>query len=98
MTRAWNTNAARQLIAEVIRPPISGPGGGADAAQRADHAERAGPGGELGEQQRGQDVDGRDQQGGADALQDRVAEDEYAQTGGRRAHQGTDRRRRRDRP
>ena len=24
-TRAWNTNAARQLIAEVIRPPIRGP-------------------------------------------------------------------------
>ena len=25
MTRAWKMNAARQLIAEVIRPPISGP-------------------------------------------------------------------------
>ncbi len=25
MTRAWNTNAARQLIAEVMSPPISGP-------------------------------------------------------------------------
>ncbi len=25
MTSAWKTNAARQLIAEVIRPPISGP-------------------------------------------------------------------------
>ena len=25
MTRAWNTKAARQLMAEVIRPPISGP-------------------------------------------------------------------------
>ena len=25
MTRAWNTKAARQLIAEVMRPPISGP-------------------------------------------------------------------------
>ncbi len=24
-TSAWNTNAARQLIAVVIRPPISGP-------------------------------------------------------------------------
>ena len=24
-TRAWNTNAARQLIPEVIRPPINGP-------------------------------------------------------------------------
>ena len=23
--RAWNTNAARQLMPEVIRPPISGP-------------------------------------------------------------------------
>ena len=25
MMRAWNTNAARQLIAEVISPPMSGP-------------------------------------------------------------------------
>ena len=25
ITRAWNTNAARQLIAVVISPPISGP-------------------------------------------------------------------------
>ena len=25
MIRAWKTNAARQLSAEVIRPPISGP-------------------------------------------------------------------------
>ena len=25
MTRAWKMNAARQLIAELIRPPISGP-------------------------------------------------------------------------
>ena len=25
MTSAWKTKAARQLIAEVIRPPISGP-------------------------------------------------------------------------
>ena len=25
MTRAWNTNATRQLIAVVIRPPMSGP-------------------------------------------------------------------------
>ena len=25
MTRAWNTNAARQLIAVVMRPPINGP-------------------------------------------------------------------------
>jgi hypothetical protein len=24
-TKAWNTNAARQLIAVVMRPPISGP-------------------------------------------------------------------------
>ena len=25
MMSAWNTNAARQLIAEVMRPPSSGP-------------------------------------------------------------------------
>ena len=25
MTRAWKTNAARQLMAVVIRPPMSGP-------------------------------------------------------------------------
>ena len=49
---------------------------GADPAERADRPERAGARGELGEQQRGQDVDRRDQQRGADTLEDRVAEDE----------------------
>ena len=59
------------------------PGRGADAAHRADRAERPGARGDLGEQQRGEDVDGRDQQRGADALEDRVAEDEHAQAGRR---------------
>ena len=79
MTSAWKTKAARQLIAEVISPPISGPAAAPTPPMRADHAERAGPRGDLGEQQRRQDVDGRDQQGGADALEDRVAEDEHAE-------------------
>ena len=65
-------------------------GRGADAAHRADHAERPGPRGDLGEQQRGEDVDRRDQQRRADALEDRVAEDEHAQAGRDRAHQRAD--------
>ena len=79
MTSAWNTNAARQLIAVVMRPPISGPGGGADAAHPADHAERPRARRDVGEEHRGEDVDGRDQQRGADAFEDRVAEDQHAE-------------------
>ena len=70
--------------------PEQRPGGGADAAHRADRAERAGPRGDPGEQQRRQDVDGRDQQRGADALQDGVADDQDTQAGGGRAEQGAD--------
>ena len=90
MTSAWKTNAARQLIAEVMRPPISGPAAAPIPPDRADRAERPGPRRDLGEQQRGEDVDGRDQQRGADALEDRVAEDEHAEPGGDRADQRAD--------
>ena len=62
MTMAWKTNAARQLIAVVMRPPMSGPGGGADASHARDHAEGPGARGDVGEEQRREDVDGRDQQ------------------------------------
>src|SRR4029453_6700750 len=41
------------------------PRGPADAAGRADLPEGAGPGGQVGDQQGGEDVDGRDQQGRA---------------------------------
>ena len=70
--------------------PEQRPGGGADAAHRADRAERAGPRGDPGEQQRREDVDRRDQQRRADALQDRVADDQDTQAGSGRAQQGAD--------
>ena len=92
-------NAIDQGLEDEGRPPADGggdeaadqrPGGGADAAQRADRPERAGTRGDLGEQQRREDVDGRDQQRRADAFEDRVAEDEDAQARGGRAQQGAD--------
>jgi hypothetical protein len=66
------------------------PGGGAEPAQPADHAERACAGGQVAEAQRGQDVDRRDQQRGADALEHRVAEDQHPEPRRRRADQGAD--------
>ena len=72
-------------------------GRGADAAHPADHAERPGTRREVGEQHRGEDVDGRDQQRGADALEDRVAEDQHAEARGRRRSSGRRCRRRRGR-
>ena len=54
------------------------PGRGADAAQPADDAERPGARGQVAEAQRREDVDRRDQQRGADALEHRVAEDQHA--------------------
>jgi hypothetical protein len=50
----------------------------ADAAHRTDRPERAGARADLGEQQRREDVDGRDQQRRTDPFQDRVADDEHA--------------------
>ena len=90
MTTAWKTNAARQLIAVVMRPPIKRPGGRADATHAADHAEGPGTRREVGEQHRREDVDGRDQQRGADAFEDRVAEDQHAEAGRHGAHQRAD--------
>src|SRR4029453_11236945 len=65
-------------------------GGGADAAHPADPAERPGARPQIGEKKRGEDIDGRDQQGRADAFQDRVAEDEDAEAGGNCAQQSAD--------
>ena len=65
-------------------------GRGADAAHPADAAERPGARLQIGEQQRGEDVDRRDQQGRADAFQDRVAEDQDAEPGGNGAQQRAD--------
>ena len=67
-----------------------GSGGGADAAHPGDDAEGLGPGRHVGEQDRGEDVDGWDQQRGADAFEDRVAEDQHAEPLGHRAHEGAD--------
>ena len=66
------------------------PGRGADAAEPADHAEGPGARGEVGEPQRREDVDGRDQQRRADALEHRVAEDQHAEIRRDRAQQGAD--------
>src|SRR5690349_13695985 len=66
------------------------PGGGADAAKAADRPERPRTGFDVVEQQGGEDVDGRDQQGGADALEDGVAQDQHAEPGCGGAEDGTD--------
>ena len=81
MIRAWKTNAARQLIAVVIRPPISGPVAAPMPPMPLIKPERLRTGFDVAEQQGGQDVDGRDQQGGADALEDGVAQDQDAEPG-----------------
>ena len=65
-------------------------GRGADASQPADDAERPGARGDVAEAQGCEDVDGRDQQGGADALQHRVAEDQHPEARGGRAEQRAD--------
>ena len=66
------------------------PGRGADPAEPADRAERPGPRGEIGEPQRREDVDRRDQERRPDALEHRVAEDQHAEVRRDRAHQGAD--------
>ena len=65
-------------------------GGGAEASQPADDAERPSARGEVAEMQCREDVDGRDQQGGADALQHRVAEDQHSEPRRHRAQQRAD--------
>ena len=89
-TRAWKTNAARQLIAVVMMPADQRPRRGADAAQPADHAEGPGTRRQIGEPQRREDVDRGDQQRRADAFEDRVAEDQHAEARGDRAQHGAD--------
>ena len=84
---AWKTNAARQLIAVVITPPISGPAAAPIPPKPADHAKGPGTRGEIGEPDRREDVDGRDQQRRTDAFEDRVAEDQHAEARGDRAQQ-----------
>src|SRR4029077_2088145 len=66
------------------------PGGGADAAHAADQPERLPPGFDVAEQYGGEDVDGRDQQGGANALEDGVAQDQHAEPGRDGADYGAD--------
>ena len=65
-------------------------GGGADAAHPGDHPEGPGTRRDVAEEHRREDVDGRDQQGGADPFEDRVAEDEDAETRRDCAHQRAD--------
>ena len=54
------------------REDVGRDGVGADAAHPADHPERAGAGRQVVEQHRREDVDGRDQQCRAEALEDRA--------------------------
>ena len=89
-TIAWKTNAARQLIAGGDHAADQRPGRGADPSQPADHAEGPGARGEVGEPQRREDVDRRDQQRSTDALEHRVAEDQHAEVRRDRADQGAD--------
>src|SRR3954465_14813781 len=89
MTAAWKTNAARQLIAVVMSPPISGPAA-APRPPKPLMTPNARARGEVAEAQCCEDVDGRDKQGGADALQHRVAEDQHAEPRRHRAQQRTD--------
>jgi hypothetical protein len=63
---------------------------GADATHPGDDPEGPGPRGDVGEQQRGEDVDRRDQQRGANPFEYRVADDQYPETGGDRAYQRAD--------
>src|SRR5213079_1719019 len=51
---------------------------GANAAQPADRPESPGPRGEIGEPQRREDVDGRNQQRSADAPEAEFPQDQYA--------------------
>ena len=80
MTSAWKTNAARQLIAEVIRPPMSGPAAAPTPPVALITPNARARDVTLGEQQRRENVHRRDQHRGADALEDRVADDEDTQT------------------
>ena len=81
-TRAWKTNAARQLIPVVMRPPIEWSRCGADPCHATDHAERTSARGQVAERHRRKDVDGRNQEGRAHALEDGVAEDQHAEARG----------------
>ena len=80
MTNAWKTKAARHVIVVVITPPISGPMAAPTPPMALITpnacARDLGP-----EQHGGEDVDGRDQQGGTNALEDGVAQDQYAEAG-----------------
>jgi hypothetical protein len=71
-------------------PADQRPRGGADAAHPGDDPEGPGSRREIGEEQRGEDVHGWDQQRGPDTFEDRVAEDEDAETGRDCAHQRAD--------
>ena len=90
MIKAWKTNAARQLIAEVIRPPINGPAAAPTPPIALITPNARARDVDAGEQQRREDVDRRDQQRGADTFEDRVADDEHTQTRSDRAEHRAD--------
>ena len=90
MTNAWNTNAARQLIAVVIRPPINGPAAAPTPPIPVITPKALARDVVSVKSKRREDVDGRDQQGGADTFEDRVAEDQDAESRRSRADQRAD--------
>ena len=68
--------------------PDQWPGCRADARGRADRAEDARSSDRAGDEHRGEDVDGRDEQRRPDALADRIAEHEHARSARRGGDQG----------
>ena len=84
-TTAWKMNAARQLIAVVMRPPISGPAAAPMPPNPLITPNARARRRQIAEGHRREDVDGRDQQRRADPFEHRVAEDQHAETGDSRA-------------
>ena len=79
---AWNRNDTRQLTAVVISPPISGPAAAPiPAAPLIEPNARARDSVSL-KYNVAEDVDRRDHQSRADALEGRVADDQHAEAGG----------------
>ena len=68
------TKDSRQLVVRGDQATDERASRRADAARGADGAECLGARGHVGEEDRRQDVDRRDQQRGPDALQERIAE------------------------
>ena len=89
-TAAWRRNETPPADRRRDEAADQWPRRGADAAHAADQAKGAGPRLDVVEEHRREDVDGRDQQGRADALEGRVADDQDAETRRERGDHGAD--------